>query len=201
MSENARMLAFTEKVNLPLFGDVTHFILEAAETSHEQINHLARRCVLFDPEQEPGSIQEKYSFLYLSELLERYEERCGMPLPDLRAIALALGFTNELLTKEMFVGSQKKDFVEKIKKQADKDIYLTGALYLLGEDAPAQETALLGKEYTATEDLIFVLSVFHGDFPSTFQHFKLQLLRLLGERCTIPVLGNLLLPHFLNCPL
>ena len=60
MSENARMLAFTEKVNLPLFGDVTHFILNAADASHEQINHLACRCVLFDPEQEPGSIQEKY---------------------------------------------------------------------------------------------------------------------------------------------
>ena len=56
-----------------------------------------------------------------------------MPLPDLRAIALALGFTNELLTREMFVGSQKRDFVEKIKKQAASDIYLTGALYLLGE--------------------------------------------------------------------
>lgn len=193
MSENARMLAFTEKVNLPLFGDVTHFILNAADASHEQISQLARRCVLFDPEQKPGSIQEKYSFLYLGELLERYEERCGMPLQDLRAIALALGFTNEMLTKEMFVGSQKRDFVEKIKKQADKDIYLTGALYLLGEDAATQETALLEMEYTATEDLIFTMSVFHGDSPSTFQHFKPQLLRLLREGCTIPVLGNLLL--------
>ncbi len=193
MSENARMLAFTEKVNLSLFGDVTHFILEATETSHEQMEQLACHCVLFDPEHEPGSIQEKYSFLYLGELLERYEERCGMPLPDLRAIALALGFTNELLTKEMFVGSQKRDFVEKIKKQAAGDIYLTGALYLLGEDAPAQETALLGKEYTATEDLIFVLSVFHGDFPPYFQRFKQQLLRLLGKGRTIPPIGNLLL--------
>ncbi len=35
MSENARMLAFTEKVNLPLFGDATRFILNAAEASCE----------------------------------------------------------------------------------------------------------------------------------------------------------------------
>lgn len=193
MSEKARLLALSGKVNLPLFGDITRFILESAEASQEQIRELSRRCVLFDMEREPAPVQEKYSFLYLGELLERYEERFGMPLPDLRAIALALGFTNGLLTKEMFVGSQKKDFVEKIKKQADKDIYQTGALYLLGEDAPSHERTLLGVEYTATENLIFTMSVFHPDFPSSFQHFKPQLLRLLGKGRTVPVIGNLLL--------
>lgn len=191
MSENARLLAFTEKVNLPLFGDITRFILESSKASQEQTRELSRRCVLFDREREPAPVQEKYNFLYLGELLERYEERFGMPLPDLRAIALALGFTNELLTKEMFVGSQKKDFVEEIKKQADKDIYLTGVLYLLGEDAATQATTLLEMEYTATEDLIFTMSVFHASFPSNFQHFKPQLLRLLGKGRTIPVIGNL----------
>lgn len=193
MSEKANLLALSGKVNLPLFGDITHFILESAKASQEQIRELSRRCVLFDRERESAPVQERYNFLYLGELLERYEERFGMPLPDLRAIALALGFTNGLLTKEMFVGSQKKDFVEKIKKQADKDIYLTGALYLLGGDAPSHERALLGMEYTATEELIFAVSVFHPDFPSSFQHFKPQLLRLLGKGRTVPVIGNLLL--------
>lgn len=193
MSEKANLLALSGKVNLPLFGDITHFILESAKASREQIRELSHHCVLFDMEWEPAPVQEKYNFLYLGELLERYEERFGMPLPDLRAIALALGFTNGLLTKEMFVGSQKRDFVEKIKKQADKDIYLTGALYLLGEDAPGHERALLGTEYTATEELIFAMSIFHPDFQSHFQHFKQQLLRLLGKGRTIPVIGNLLL--------
>mgnify|MGYP001123454196 CR=1 FL=1 len=193
MSEKANLLALSGKVNLPLFGDITHFILESDKASQEQIRELSHRCVLFNREREPVPVQEKYSFLYLGELLERYEERFSMPLPGLRAIALALGFTNGLLTKEMFVGSQKKDFVEKIKKQADKDIYLTGALYLLGEDAPSHERALLGVEYTATEDLIFTMSIFHPDFHSHFQHFKPQLLRLLGKGRTIPVIGNLLL--------
>lgn len=82
MSEKARLLALSGKVNLPLFGNVTHFILESAEASQEQIRELSRRCVLFDMEREPASVQEKYSFLYLGELLERYEERFGMPLPD-----------------------------------------------------------------------------------------------------------------------
>lgn len=193
MSEKARLLALSGKVNLPLFGDITRFILESAEASQEQIRELSHRCVLFEMEQEPAPIQEKYSFLYLGELLERYEERFGMPLPDLRAISLALGFTNGLLTKEMFVGSQKKDFMEKIKKQADKDIYLTGALYLLGKDVPSHERALLGMEYTITKELIFAVSIFHPDFPSSFQHFKPQLLRLLGKGRTVPVIGNLLL--------
>lgn len=193
MSEKANLLALSGNVNLPLFGNITRFILESSKASREQIRELSHRCVLFDREREPAPVQEKYNFLYLGELLERYEERFGMPLPDLRAIALALGFTNELLTKEMFVGSQKKDFVEKIKKQADKDIYLTGALYLMGEDAPSHKRVLLGTEYTATEELIFAMSIFHPDFQSHFQHFKPQLLRLLGKGRTIPVIGNLLL--------
>ena len=53
--------------------------------------------------------------------------------------------------------------------------------------------ALLEMEYTATEDLIFTMSIFHEDFPSNFQHFKPQLLRLLGKGHTIPPIGNLLL--------
>ena len=116
MSENARILAFTEQVNLSLFGDVTHFILNATDASHEQISRLAYHCVLFDPEREPGSIQENHSSLYLGELMGWCEERCGMPLRDLRAIALDLSFAHGFLTKEMFVGSQKRDFVAKIKK-------------------------------------------------------------------------------------
>ncbi len=185
MSENVLLKTLGEKVNIPLFNEITSFILETANATLAQIHNLTRCCLLFDLHQENASIQEKYSFLYLGELLERYEERFGMPLPDLRAIALSLGFTSGLLTKEMFVGSQKKDFLEKVKEQADEDIYLTSALYLLEGDAERLE-----KEYTATEELLFVLGLL-PDFEGGFQRFKPQLLRLVGKGRPMPILGNI----------
>ena len=185
MSENVRLKALVEKVNIPLFNEITCFILETANATHEQVFDFAQRCLLFDLQRKNGSIQEKYGILYLGELLERYEERFGMPLPDLRAISLSLGFARDFLSQEMFVGSQKLDFIKKVKAQADDDIYLTVSLYLLGEDVE-----LLRWEYTAAEDLIFVLSL-STDFKTTFQHFAPQLLRLLAKERTMPVLGNI----------
>lgn len=90
-------------------------------------------------------MQEEYSFLYLGELLERYEERFGMTPQDRRAIALALGYTTSIATDGMFVGSQRADFIQSVRRNAPGDIYLTGALYLLHEgqsDGPAYENQL-----------------------------------------------------------
>lgn len=189
MLSSTEMQAFVKKINLTLFNDLFAFILDTAKADHELQWNICHSCILADVNHGPGAIQEKTGFLYLGELLERYEERFGMPEADLRAIALALAFTRDLLTANMFVGRQKEDFLDKVKLAAKNDIFLTGALFLLEEGTSDWEQALWEKEYGMTEDLVFALGLF-PDFNGAFDHFKPQLLRLLGSGRTVPVLGN-----------
>lgn len=181
---------YQKKINLPLLNEITAFVLSTAEATHAQRAALYRRCPLLYP--KPGCLQERYGFLYLGELLERYEERFGMSVQDLRAITLALGFTRDFIADTMFVGSQKDDFLRKAAKAAPGDIYLTGALYLLDEGQSGmveREQALTALRYDSTEDLLFVLGLFQ-DHTRAFLHFKPQLLRLLGRERTVPILGS-----------
>ena len=39
------------------------------------------RCLFYDNTANASGLQDKYGFLYLGELLERYESRFGMALP------------------------------------------------------------------------------------------------------------------------
>ena len=79
-----------------VFNDLFAFILDTAKADHELQWNICHSCILADVNHGPGAIQEKTGFLYLGELLERYEERFGMPEADLRAIALALALTRDL---------------------------------------------------------------------------------------------------------
>ena len=183
--------AYGAKINLPLFNSIVSFVLDTAEATRAQRAGLRRQCP-FLTSASGEAFQEKYGFLYLGELLERYEERFGMAVPDLRAIALALAYTRDLTTPEMFVGPQRADFLRKVRKAAGGDIYLSGALYLLdgGRDSAAdREPALTGADYAFTEDLLFVLGLFQ-DRERAFLHFRTQLLRLLGKNRTMSVIGN-----------
>ena len=183
MTTRDQLDAYASKINLALFADIAAFVMDTAKAGAAQRNVLRRRCP-FWPGQPGGAFQEKYGFLYLGELLERYEERFGMSVPDLRAIALALGYTRELLAVERFVGSQRDDFVRKVRKSADGDIYLSGALHLLGEDPED-----MPETYEATEDLIFAMSL-SSDPERALARFKPELMRLLGKERTMPVQGN-----------
>jgi len=115
-----------------------------------------------------------------------------MEAADLRAIALALGYTKQFLRPEMFIGSQREDFLQKTEMQMDGDVYLTGAFYLLCEDedkAGTMAAQLRSAQYERTEELIFVLSLFPDD-EQTLRQFMPVMQRLLGHGRTIPVLGN-----------
>lgn len=123
--------SYQEKINIPLLNDIVGFVLDTAEATQTQRAALYRRCpLLYNQENQ---FQEKYQFLYLGELLERYEERFGMSRQDLRSISLALGFIKDFASDEMFVGNQKENFLRKVQQYADSDLYLSAALYLLGE--------------------------------------------------------------------
>ena len=183
--------AYKSKVNLELFNDIVAFVLDTTEATHTQRAALFQRCPFLY--RQSGQFQEKYQFLYLGELMERYEKRFGMSLRDLRAIALALGFTKDLTTDEMFVGSQKEDFLKKVRQNSDCDIYLASALYLLYEGQSGmteRELKLTSVNYDSTEDLLFVIGLFQ-DHERAFLQFKTQLLRLVGRERTMPVIGNM----------
>lgn len=188
----AEMKAFEGKVNLKLLGSIVSFVAQTASATVAQKNAIRRRCIFSSVPADSSVMQQEYGFLYLGELLERYEERFGMTPQDRRAIALALAYTKDIAADGMFVGSQRTDFIQSVEKTASDDIYLTGALYLLLEgqrDGPAYETQLKEWQYTQTEDLLFAMSLF-PDAEQALTLFKPQLSHLLGQGRTLPVLGN-----------
>lgn len=165
----------------------------AAKANYTQTAELRKLCIfpLSANSSTDDAMQRDYGFLYLGELLERYEERFGMTLPDRRAIALALGYTKDIVTPEMFVGSQRGDFIQSVRRNAENDVYLTGALYLIhgGESsAVVIENHLKEWAYTRTEELIFAMSLF-PDPEQALSQFSDQLITLLGKGRTFPYLA------------
>lgn len=186
------MQAFAGKINLTLLNDIIAFVREASDADNARKRAVQQECIFLHGNTGGGALQEKYGFLYLGELLERYETRFGLPMQDLRAIALGLAYTRDLVSDSMFVGAQREDFLRRVRREAEDDLYLAGALYLLnrGLDGTAiWEDRLLGI-HDSTEDQIFSLSLLPSAGPA-FQRCSPQLLRLLGPDRTMPVLGNM----------
>lgn len=190
----SNMSAFAAQINLKLLNDIISFVFQAAKANRAQRETLRGRCILLLPagRSDPSAMQRDYGFLYLGELLERYEERFGMTLPDRRAIALALGYTSDIATPEMFVGNQRANFIQGVRRYAEHDIYLTCALYLIhmdGSGAADIEQRLKEWTYTQTEDLIFAMSLF-PDKEQALAQFGGRLVELLGKGRTLSVFGN-----------
>jgi len=126
--------AFNGQVNIVLFNDIVEFVAGTAANAHDLVLHHLKTTHLWYAQTSNENIQRHYGFRYFGELLERYEERFGSNIADIRAIALAMAYTKDLLTDEMFVGRQKSDFLRKIKKLSRTDVFLKGALYRLRKD-------------------------------------------------------------------
>ena len=196
----SNMSAYGLQINLKLLNDIIIFVVNAAKASCAQKGDLRTRCIfpLTDNQAAASAMQREYGFLYLGELLERYEERFSITLPDRRAIALALGYTRDIATPEMFVGSQRGDFIQAVRRYAENDVYLTGALYLIHEresSAVVFEDHLKKWTYTQTEELIFAMSLF-PDKEQAFAQFGDRLVDLLGKGRTLPIFSN---TDILNC--
>lgn len=188
----SQLKIFENEINLELLNEIAAFVLETAGAGHTQRRSMKGRCLFYDDAASADALQDQYGFSYLGELLERYDARFGMALRDLRAIALALGYTRELLTDEMFVGSQRADFLRKVRQRSQGDVYLTAALYLLANerDALCWEQILLNRQYTKTEELLFAMSVL-PDFAQAERALRPQMSVLLGTGRTMPVIGNM----------
>ena len=184
--------AFHGQVNIELFNDIIEFVSGTSAENHTVALRELEYSHLWYSRTHNENIQQKYGFRYLGELLERFEERHGSDIADIRAIALALAYAKDLLTDDMFVGSQKGDFISKVVKLSDSDIYLKGSLYRLGLGEYNVNDLLndiIGMHYIETEQLIFAVSL-NDNFEKAFVAFKPQLIRLLGTERSIVIGGN-----------
>lgn len=192
MAPRSEISIFEERINITLLNDIVAFVFDATDATYARKQELIHKCLFLTFDTSKDALQKKYGFLYLGELLERYEERFGLSDADFRAIALAVGYTKSIVPNEMFVGNQLNDFVRKLRRRAEDDLYLTGALYLLSEGqsgATVLSDKLYEAQYDRTEELIFAMSLFCDD-EQVFLHFKQPLLHLLGTGRNMPVLGN-----------
>lgn len=179
---------FQKDIDLTLYHAFAELVVQTAQDGEARIlyRQLEARQI-WQEDQNVSSYFEAYSLRYPGEVLERFEEKLGTDIRILRALALALGYTRRCQADTMFVGNQRNDFIQKLRRTAGTDVYLQGALYLLEIDALRRRTRLdelAAREYARTEEALFVLSLF--DDPETgYQAMRPQLTRLFGPERTI----------------
>ncbi|MBE5040791.1 hypothetical protein [Ructibacterium gallinarum] len=180
--------AYANEINIELFNDFVAFVMEAAENDIFDFRRsIKEKCIWY--ECTHTDVPEKYDFRYPGEMLERYEERYGSNIKNIRALALGLAYSNDILEKNMFVGAQKANFIREIRALAGGDFYLQAALYLLNGKKETALKKLLDEKTIATEKLIFLLSLF-DDMLSGFRFLTPKLLKAFGEDRSISAFQN-----------
>ena len=182
--------AYKKIINIELFNKIVSFIIETTnDDCNDFIYKLKLKNIWFERILN-NNIQEEYGFKYFGELLERYEQRIGTDIKDIRAISLALGYSKEIIKPEMIIGTQLVDFIKRIKNLSQNDMYLKSALYLYDKNKYANLFEdIVFQDFTKTEDIVFVLSLF-DDIKQGFDILELQLNELLGNSKTISAIDN-----------
>lgn len=185
--------AYQNVIDLTLYHAFAELIVQ---TSQDEKAGAAYRQIraeqIWQPVSDTSAYFEQYSLRYPGEVLERFEEKLGNDLHTLRALALALGYTRSIQSETMFVGSQYRNFIQQLKNRTQRDVYLSGALYLLETD-PQRRRAMLDElaasVYTRTEEALFVLSLF-DDREAGYQALHEQFVRLFQMGHTLPLEQN-----------
>lgn len=144
-NKNIGFAAYLGQVNITLFNDIVEFIIGSAfnGSSLPVLRHLKENHIWFK-QTDDDNIRQRYGFRYLGELLERYEKRYGSDIADIRAIALAMAWSKDMLTDDMFVGSQRDGFMRKISRLAEGGILATPIEDLKPSSQMSLEMSLLG---------------------------------------------------------
>ena len=177
-------------INIELFNKIIGFINQTNTKGYNIHQEIYKNCIWH--RYDIGTdIKNVYQFQYLGELLERYEERFGNDIRDIRAIALAIGYSSNYIESSMIVGTQLVDFINKIKSLATNDIYLKVALYLYdNKKFFMYSDELFNDKYTKTEEIIFVMSIFYDRLEDFFKKNRQQIINLLGKNRNMYVFGN-----------
>lgn len=120
---------FESEINYILLKQMKQLISNVAKTSNS-VSFIS----LFDfiPSQQIIS-----GFSYPGEVLERYEE--GSDTKNTRALGIALLECKDMLDSNMFIANQFVEFVNKIRRFAKTDLYLSGVLYHLTKKEQEKE--------------------------------------------------------------
>ena len=185
--------AYQKAIDLTLYHAFAELVVQTSQDDKARMHYRQIAAAqIWQQDVDVSVYFEQYSLRYPGEVLERFEEKLGTDIRIVRALALALAVTRTLHADQMFVGSQRSGFLQKIRRIADGDVYLSGALYHLEEDTVRQRAlldALAKTEYTKTEEALFVLSLF-DDREEGYQVMHAQLLRLFGPERTMPLAFN-----------
>lgn len=183
-----RYKAYEEILDFPFYYQMKDLIARSTEnTSGER-----EKRSFFGEKTPKRTMEDQYGLRYPGEVLERYQERCGEGRTILRAAALALADQKEVLEENMFVGGQKEAFLRRLRSFAGKDIYLSGALYTLSGKESERERLreiLLEHPFCSTQEILYVLAVFHGDHTA-WERLYPALVTFLGKGRTIRAYEN-----------
>lgn len=91
--------AYEGIINLELMWQMRGMVVEAAGPG---LPAGRSREPLFRCKAVQESMESRFGFRYPGEVLERYQERCGDTVRNLRALAIAVADEKELLKDSMF---------------------------------------------------------------------------------------------------
>lgn len=180
--------AFEEILDLQLFYQVQDMLFRIVEIAPKDI----RSKLLFGQKKPEKRIEDQYSLCYPGEVLERYMEKCGEGELVLRAVSLAFADQKDILTSDMFIGSQRETFLRKLRNFIGVDLYVSGALYLLSDNDRERENvkkAMIGYNFSSTQEVLYALAVFQNE-PSTCEVLYAVTSKFLGKNRTISVYEN-----------
>ena len=128
-----------EKIDANSFQTMKHIIF-LASTKKDKIWHFEKEeDKRFLPMRKEHTKEDVYTFQYPGEMLERYEEKIGDCIQIRRALAYALVAMSDLQEAQMYVGTQYENFLKRIEREAETDIYLAGAMYFLTSSEKKKE--------------------------------------------------------------
>ena len=182
--------AYKDSINIELFNEIVSFIFHTTNNDHIPILKELKKKVIWFKLEKDNSIQNNYGFKYIGELLERFEERIGNDIKDIRAIALSIAFTKELINGRMIIGTQLINFITKIEIMSKNDFYLKMALYIYDNvkylDIFKQ---LLNEMPKKTEEIVFMFSAF-ADINDGLKRIGDKLEKSLGNERNMSVIKN-----------
>lgn len=181
-----------EHINITLVQDIISHILfsvedkDMAKSQHETLQENTIWSIA-----PYNCLYAKYQFQYLGELLERYEERFGTDIKDIRAIVFALAQTASLYNDSMFIGTQKFDFLQKVKKTASEkdDFFCKLALNTLAGQDNLPYPDILKQKYRDISKLVFLLMCCSNLTQGILEH-RDEIYDALGSSRSFAVAGN-----------
>ena len=128
-----------EKIDANSFQTMKHIIFLTSTKNDKAWRFEKEEDKRFLPMGKEQKEEDAYTFQYPGEMLERYKEKIGDSIQIRRALAFALVTMSDFQEAQMYVGTQYENFLKRIEREAETDIYLAGAMYFLTSSKKKKE--------------------------------------------------------------